>query len=101
MALVALTLSLVADLTLNYMMYLNYVYSFSAFLGANSMYVLRLIITGGVIGLAAGALGGLVGRGRAPGTQPSSPKPPYQTPMGGYPPQPYPPQQPPSYPPQQ
>ena len=78
-----------------------------------------LILLAGIVGLGVGAIGGAAGKGRAPLSQQQYQESLYQSPMGGYPPQPgypsypqqqppqqggypgYPPQQPPGYPPQQ
>ena len=78
-----------------------------------------LILLAGAVGLGVGAIGGAAGKGRAPLSQQQYQESLYQSPMGGYPPQPgypsypqqqppqqggypgYPPQQPPGYPPQQ
>lgn len=67
--------------------------------------VIGLAILGSAIALGVGAIGGAVGKGRAPLPQQAYQESMYQSPMAGYPPQPGYPQQPqggyPGYPPQQ
>ena len=83
------------------------------------IYILVTTIIESAVALGVGAIGGAAGKGRAPLSQQQYQESLYQSPMGGYPPQPgypsypqqqppqqggypgYPPQQPPGYPPQQ
>ena len=80
-------------------------YTETTYLLAEIVVFILLAVLSSAIALGVGAIGGAVGKGRAPLPQQAYQESLYQSPMAGYPPQPGYPQQPqggyPGYPPQQ